>query len=158
MDERAPDGDTTEGMEPVSEPASANATGRDAVVGLTDDLKVVTVSPDTLQRIVRWTRTVTVTGPEEWVTNTRRKSLAEGVHVMGIRGGMPCTIEVVATDAESLRGIKGDMKNDEMVLLRQGMPEYYEKIHGPGTAREHSAADGAPQRPTVTVDHTGQYL
>lgn len=116
-----------------------------------------------LSRSTRWKRVITITGPSDWVQRTRNTSLAQGIHQVGTIDGIPCLIEVVAEDIESLRYMSGPTPNSSMVALRTSNPAGYEEIHGPGTAREHAdydeIADTKDGQPTTRDGaHFGQYL
>lgn len=144
MEQRAPDGDPTEGFEVVDDD---------------DDIE----NYDGIGRIVRWKRTITVTGPIEWVEETRDNSLAQGVHVVRVIDDTPCLIEVDDEEGETLRLLRGITSTRSVIEFRVTDPERYEKVHGPGTATEHADHNEAERitkkkKPTIVDTAVGQYL
>lgn len=121
-----------------------------------------------LQRTMRWRRTIIVEGPAEWVQRTRANSLTEGVHQLGVKNGVACTIEVATEDIEHKRHMSMPTTNEIMTSLRQDNPEAYEAVHGPGTAKSHAnyeerarLSSSAPATATVASEERplpGQYL
>jgi hypothetical protein len=116
------------------------------------------------QRVVRWKRTITVTGPVEWVESTRARSLAQGIHLTATKDDVPCFIEVETDEGEHLRYLPSPTSNQAMVDLRRNDPAEYERVHGKGTAIEHAdhneAQQHASNQPPTPSDghHTGLYL
>lgn len=167
MDDGAPDGDATEGRE-VSDDDEITVK---VVEGWTAPNRPLPRSRSTkMQRTAKWKRTITITGPAEWVLNTRNSSLAQGVHLVGTIDGVPCTIEVEAEDMESQRFLHSTVPNGLIAELRVKDPAAYEAIHGHGTAREHAdwgdeqvkkrpSSSATHTTPTIPADgHFGQYL
>lgn len=157
MEQRTPDGDAPEGL------GVSNA-----------DQESGTVEPEPspslyegVGRIARWTRTIVVEGPAEWVERTRTNSLAEGKHSIGSKKGVPCSIEVTSMGIEVIRHLDGKgipIKNLGLAAMRRDDPAAYEAVHGPGTAAIHAAyeepgvtAEPEPTPPPVDT-HVGQYL
>ena len=158
MEHRAPDGDPTEGLEIVDDLDDEGVSEEGPPIPNPNHRHQGTH----LSRVTRWKRTITITGPPAWVDSTRLSSLAQGIHQVGVRDGIPCFIEVDTEDGDTLRFMNGPTPNQAMVDLRLTDPKGYEEIHGPGTALSHADHNEAdhrrPSTRPVTDTHVGQYL
>lgn len=105
----------------------------------------------TIDRWVRWTRTIVVEGPEEWVDRSRLGALADGMHAMP-KG----RITVETTEYEVTRhhaSPENPVTNQVLKTLHDSDPDTYERIHGEGTA-DRSASTST----TIADVPVGQYL
>lgn len=111
----------------------------------------------TVQRHARWTRTLVMEGPADWIEKSQAGALCDGIHVLGNAHGIPCTIEVTTKNIEVQRVVNPSCTNEELVMSRHTDPDGYEAVHGPGSARD--PRQEIPQPPTASADgHVGQYL
>jgi hypothetical protein len=157
-----PDGHTPEGVDPVTDPVTVETiieTPKDPDI---DERTLPFVDPHRegrgVERVVRWTRTVIIEGPQDWVRETWDRALADGVHIVGSKRGIQCRIEASTEGWQSVRGLHGPTSNAAMEAFRQASPEIYDGVHGDGAAKAHAPNNDSQDQPKTTAAHVGQYL
>jgi hypothetical protein len=114
--------------------------------------------PAEIERWVRWSRTIVVEGPEDWIETTRMGALADGIHRIGPGGRI--YVETTELDYQRHHDSGDDpnpITNTVLKRLHDEDPDAYDAIHGAGTAdRGDHTVDPDPTPPTDPA--TGGYI